>query len=98
MLSSRCLCLQMWWCSTEPYRKANEFFQKSSIKIHIPHGGVQERKTDRNCTLKKKGGELQDKGGWVGDGEKKEQRGMEDGLIGSWLDFFTTLTVVLCHI
>lgn len=33
-----------------------------------------------------------------GVGYKKVQRGMEDGLIGSWLDFFTTLTVVLCHI
>lgn len=33
----------------------------------------------------------------MGD-EKKIQRGMEDGLIGSWLDFFATLTVVLCHI
>lgn len=24
--------------------------------------------------------------------------GVEDGLVGSWLHFFTTLTVVLCHV
>lgn len=74
-----------------PRKGQNEFFQNMSIEIHIPYGGIQKRKTE---TVHKT--ELQDKGnqgGWGGG-----ERGMEDGLIGSWLDFFTSLTVVLCHI
>lgn len=29
-----------------PIKRANEFFQNTSIKIHIPYGGIQKRKTE----------------------------------------------------
>lgn len=62
--------------------------------MHIPNGGVQKRKTDRNCTFQKK----ENKKSKMLGMKRSIHRGVEDGLIGSWLDFFTTLTVVLCHI
>lgn len=54
-----------------PNKRANEFFRNTSIKIHIPYGGIQKRKTE---TVHKT--ELQDR-----QMNKKVQRGMEDGLI-----------------
>lgn len=44
MLSSGACVFRVWRCSTEPCKKADEFFRNASIKIHIPNGGVQRKK------------------------------------------------------
>lgn len=92
MLSSWCLCLhvvRVWCCSTEPPKKANEFFQTSNTHSVWWHPNKEDR---QKLYIKKRTPR------WGRGVNKKVQRGMEDGLIGSWLDFFSTLTVVLRHI